>query len=434
MDPYLYVPDEETIAKHAAERGERETRYLSDMEFPEVPIADYKGNPIIPPVNLPGHRNEDVFIPSPDSLAEWLMTRGAPKNDELWACENVFKPGSLTLIVGAPMSFKSWGAFDLLLRAAEGSAWLDRPIIKYDSIVYVSNEKSSSAVYERLWKVFSTKLSAADRVHVKHREDRISFGNENWRAFVEWVHNDLPGRVLVVLDTLTSLVPPGHDENNLTDVSRILTEIRGLQQGERIDVVLVHHLNAMGERPRGHTALEGEVDGFVKFDRRGRDYDEVLIKFEPKDGTAQVEAFRFNADTGEFRSSTGRALHVQSLVEIIKWWGDRNNGEGITIGDLRGKFFTGHRWEQIEKEVDRAVEELALKKEERRYRLTNRTAVVISVMTDEERDEIKRTRRHVEGIDAEAEARTNAAIRMQETMERRAGRAVLNIPDNDVVA
>lgn len=430
MDEYVYIPDPETMARHAAEKEAREWAYINaELERePETELVDYRGNPILPPENLPGHDPKDVVIATPGSLAEWLMEKGEPKEDNVWACKDVFKPGALTLIVGAPMSFKSWSAFDLMVRAVEGSSWLDHPITRYDAVLYVSNEKSKSAVYERLWKVFHKKMRLADKVFVRHREDRISFGNENWAEMVRWLHEDTEGRVLVILDTLTSLAPAGYDENNLKDVSRVLTSLRSLQQGERIDVVLVHHLNAMGERPRGHTALEGEVDGFVKMDRRGRDYDEVLVKFEPKDGTASVDTYRFNADTGEFARSRGRALHIAALVEIVNWWQERNNGEGLTIGDLRSKFFTGHRHEQVEAEVNKALDELALKKEHRRYRLTNREADVITVMSEEERQDILRTRRHVGNIETEAVARATAEIKARDMFDKRAGRAIDAMP------
>jgi RecA-family ATPase len=432
LDPDIYIPDEATMARHKEERDIRELEGIKKalVEVEPPVLTDYKGEPIpTPPPLLPGEDMSKFFIPRQGSVAELMLTKGAPKEESKWACHNVWKPGALTLIVGTQQSFKSWSMFDLMYHAAKGMDWLDHDLGAFDHIIYVSNEKSYEAIYERLWLLFSEDMQAADKVYVKHRGDRIQFGNEAWLRFVEWVHGELCGRVLIILDTLTSLAPAGYDENNLKDVSRVLQAIRDLQDDSRIDVMLVHHLNAMGERPRGHTALDGEVDGFVKFDRRGRDLDEVLVKFEPKDGLPTMGTFTFNAMKGMFKRASSRALHVGNLTNIIQWWQERNGGEGMTLKDLRDRFFNGYRYDQVEKEVMRGVEELALKREKRRSLLTNREAELITVMSVEEREETLRLRRKVTGIEVEAEVRTAAELKSRDVLDRRASRAIASMPD-----
>ena len=357
------------------------------------------------------------------------MVRGEPKDDEKWACANVWKPGALTLVIGTQQSFKSWSMFDLMYHAAKGTDWLERALNPYDAIVYVSNEKSYGAIYERLWLLFQKDMDLANKVYVKHREDRIQFGNENWNEFVYWLQNDLVGdRVLLILDTLTSLAPAGYDENNLKDVSKVLQAIRDLQQGTRFDTMLVHHLNAMGERPRGHTALDGEVDGFVKFDRRGRDLDEVLVKFEPKDGLPAVQTFTFDPTKGMFKRANARALHVGNLVNIIQWWQDRNGGEGMTVKELKERFFNMYRYEQVDRMVQQGVDELQLKREQRRSLLTNREANLVTVMTEEERKAVLDLRSKVRSIEVQKEVEVAQEIRARDTLDRHAREALSNIP------
>lgn len=432
MDEDYYVPDEETMARHKAEREAREDEWLrKEMERPPlVEMVDYLGNPIPePPEMLPGEDMSTFFIPHAGSLAELMLSKGAPGEEEKWACDNVYKPGSLTLVLGAQQSLKSWSMLDLAFHAAKGTDWLGHSIIEYDHVLYVSNEKSEQAIYERFWLVFKDDVKLADKVYIRHRADRISFGNDAWKEMVRWVHEDLEGRVLIILDTLTSLAPAGYDENNLKDVSKVLSDIRSLQQGSRIDVMLVHHLNAMGERPRGHTALDGEVDGFVKFDRKGRDIDEVLVRFEPKDGLPATQAYRFDSSKGTFRRASARALHVASLVTIIGWWQERNNGEGLTINELKNRFFTGYRWDQIEKEVHKGVEELALKREKRRSMISNREAEIITVMTADEKSDILSLRRKVQGIETETEVRVAQELKARDTLDRHARAALSAMPE-----
>lgn len=373
----------------------------------------------------------EVNIGMEGSLLEMMLEEGEPNPDDAWACRDVWKAGSLTLVLGTQQSFKSWSMMDLLYHAADGTNWLDKAIEQFDYCVYVSGEKGSKAVYERLWLLFHDRKDLAGKVVIKHRKDNLKFASPQWSRLVDEVH-DLPGRVLVILDTLTSLAPGGYDENSLKDVSRMLDSVRALQKGEKVDVMLVHHLNAMGNRPRGHTALDGEVDGFVHFDRRGRDVDEVFVRFEPKDGLPTMASYRFDPRKGMFKRAAARALHVANLRTVVQWWQDRNNDEGITMRELRDTFYTGHRYHQVEAMVEKAISELVLKKEERVSMLTNRTANLIMVLEDDEKEHILKTRRDVEGIEVRADAEAGAIIRAAEGLEARATKATERIRDVEV--
>lgn len=415
------------------EHRERELQRLQQTldslpSTPEPVITDYQGNPVPEAPPLLDGSIEDVRVARSGTLLEMMIANGEPTEDRSWACANVWKPGALTLILGTQQSFKSWSMFDLMQNALLGKDWFGKALEPFDEVVYVSNEKSQQAVYERLWLVFQDHKDIADRLHIRHRGDRIHFGNQAWKDLVTFLQEDLSGkRVLLILDTLTSIAPPGYDENSLTHVSVVLEAIRDVQDENRVDVMLVHHLNAMGERPRGHTSLDGEVDGFVRFNRRGRDIDEVLVNFEPKDGLPSNGAFRFNPHTGTFKRAGQRALHPVNLAQVVKWWEERNNGEGITVPDLRDKFYTAHRHDVIEREIDRAIEQLLLKRERRRNTLTNREATLINTLSEQEREIIEERRRRDHDIERDVEVEYNART----AVERKAERAVAFMPDDD---
>ena len=425
--------DTEETWKGHEEHREQELRRLQTTldELPEASpeIVDYKGDPVpeAPPLREE-EKGKTVRVARPGTLLDLIIKNGEPKEDDSWACYNVWKPGALTLILGAQQSFKSWAMFDLMLHAAKGTDWFDKAIEPFDEIVYVSNEKSQQAVYERMYKVFYHDQELADKVHVRHRGDRIHFGNEAWKELVRFMQEDLAGaRILLVLDTLTSLAPPGYDENSLTHVSVVLEAIRDVQDESRVDVMLVHHLNAMGERPRGHTSLDGEVDGFVRFNRRGRDIDEVMVTFEPKDGLPTSGAYRFLPVSGTFKRAQNRALHPANLAQVVKFWEERNNGEGVTVSDLRDKFYTAHRLNVVEREIDRAIEMLLLKRERRRNTLTNREANLINTLSEQEREIIEERRRRDADIERDVEVKYNA----ETAVERKASKAVGYMPEED---
>jgi RecA-family ATPase len=412
--------------QHREQEMQRLRETLASM--PETPIDL---GPEAPPLR-DGSKPSDVVIAKEGTVLEMMQRYGAPKENTAWGCYNVWKPGALTLVVGTQQSFKSWAMFDLMLHAAQGKDWLGHALDDFGAVVYVSNEKSQQAVYERLYKVFSEDKRAANKVYIYHRGDRIHFGNENWKRMVQFIKDDLPSqRVLLILDTLTSLAPPGYDENSLTHVSVVLEAIRDVQDEARVDVMLLHHLNAAGERPRGHTSLDGEADGFVRMNRKGRDMDEVFVTFEPKDGLPSTGAFRFNPDTGTFKRSASRALHISNLREIVRWWEERNNGEGITIKEMRERFYTAHRYDAVEKVVDEAIRQLVLKREVRRSMLTNREANLINTLSEEEREIILERRRRDYDIERDVEVKANAEMEARQVMEGKARRASQFLPADD---
>lgn len=422
-DPDVFVGYHPDHDKHVTERAQRDQEAFDKADKEDTPeLKLYNGEAVPEPPPL--KEGESAEVGRIGSLLNMMLEAGEPNPDEEWACSNVWKAGSLTLVVGTQQSFKSWSMLDLLYHAADGTNWLDKGIEQYDFCVYVSGEKGAKAVYERLWKLFHDRHDLASRVLVKHRKHGLKFASQAWEGLIEEVHG-LPGkRILVVLDTLTSLAPGGYDENNLKDVSKMLDSVRRLQDGDRVDVLLVHHLNAAGSRPRGHSALDGEVDGFVHFDRRGRDMDEVFVRFEPKDGVPTMGSYRFLPNKGMFERAKARALHVANLRHVVQWWMDRNNGEGITMKELRDQFYNGHRYHQVEDMVQRACDELVLKVEERTSMLTNRTANLVQVLSEEEKEHIIGQRRVVETAEMKAEAEASALIKGAERVASRSHGAV----------
>jgi len=64
---------------------------------------------------------------------------------------------------------------------------------------------------------------------------------------------------LVVIDTW-SRATAGGDENSHSDVTRALHVLDELREAYGTSTVVVHHTNASGARPRGHTSIEGAAD------------------------------------------------------------------------------------------------------------------------------------------------------------------------------
>ena len=68
---------------------------------------------------------------------------------------------------------------------------------------------------------------------------------------------------LVVIDTFAAATP-GADENSARDVTPVLARANRISEQLNVAVSVVHHANAGGAKPRGHTSLFANVENVVK--------------------------------------------------------------------------------------------------------------------------------------------------------------------------
>jgi hypothetical protein len=259
------------------------------------------------------------------------------ESEERWVCENIWKPGSLTLVVGKQQSFKSWLAVELMRCSLSGDDFLGHEMkMKYDAVVYMTGEKSPRAVLERMYDAYRDQMDLAEHIHVVTRKERARIGESGWEELVQKVHA-VPGdgRVMVILDTLASLAPGGYDENSFMHVSKVLDALKFMASDPRVDMFLIHHTGALGMRPRGHTALDGDVDGFIRMERLGDDTMDVLITTEPKDGSQTTAPWRFDINAYQF-TQKGAVAGASPYVwtQLVKEYHERNH-DWPTRTDIR---------------------------------------------------------------------------------------------------
>ena len=102
---------------------------------------------------------------------------------------------------------------------------------------------------------------------------------------------------LVVVDTLSASTP-GANENASDDMSRVLGRMHRLAIEANCAVQLVHHMNASGQRERGHSSLRANVDSVIEVVKHGelKDADGRAIRIakvtKQKDGEDGV-SWRF---------------------------------------------------------------------------------------------------------------------------------------------
>lgn len=78
---------------------------------------------------------------------------------------------------------------------------------------------------------------------------------------------------LVIIDTF-SAATTGMDENSSKDVSTVRARLVRIETECRCTVLFVHHMNATGERQRGHSSITADVESVIKI--------EMLVRWENK--------------------------------------------------------------------------------------------------------------------------------------------------------
>lgn len=259
---------------------------------------------------LPVPATDDVpFVATPDvlsgsrlveNLADYLAAAETPID---WAVEGAAAQGSLTEFLGQPRSFKTFAALQLGLAALLGKSWLGLEV-SADAVLYVSNEKTKATIAHRLRTMLAGEAIDPDRFQLIHRKG-VVLGGRHWDTVLAAV-DELRARfgsVIVILDTLNSLSKPGFDENKGADMNGALDATRQLTNEREATVFLLHHPprdEASQGRGRGHSSLDGEVEGTFSFERFFRtDPPRGQATLSPKDGEERTIPIAFNPDTFE---------------------------------------------------------------------------------------------------------------------------------------
>jgi len=269
--------------------------------------------------------------------------------------------------------------------------------------VYMTGEKSPKAVLERMYDAYRDQMELAEHIHVVTRKERARIGETGWEELVQKVHSIKGnGRVMVILDTLASLAPGGYDENSFMHVSKVLDALKFMASNDRVDMFLIHHTGAMGLRPRGHTALDGDVDGFIRMERLGDDGTDVLITTEPKDGSQTSRPWRFDINAYQF-TQKGAVAGASPYVwtQLVKEYHERNH-DWPTRTDIRRAYgFSPNSTTGAKRAI-----RLGLLREERSEGAVDiQRRIRLVYVTDEERREQHELEQAAERIRVEEESR-----------------------------
>jgi hypothetical protein len=223
--------------------------------------------------------------------------------DREYLIHGIIPSEGLTVVWGAPKSFKSFWVHDMAMHIALGDDYRGRKI-KQGAVIYCAFEGGSG---------FRKRCVAWRQKFLGKREElvlfylqpmRLDLVNEAERLITS-IRDQGVVPALVVLDTLNrSLVG---NENNPDDMGAYIAVADKIREAFGCAVIIVHHCGLEATRPRGHTSLEGAVDA------------KVAVKRRDKTSTLTVEWMKDGEE--------GATLY--SLIEVVEI-GRTADGEPIT--------------------------------------------------------------------------------------------------------
>ena len=193
-----------------------------------------------------------------------LMSR--PLRPPNFVVDSLLSQG-LHILAGSPKVGKSWLALWLAVTVAKGElVW--NMATKQGHTLYLCLEDSVLRIQNRMFEITE---DAPDSVHFCTECSPIGQGLEEQ---IETFSADLPGTVLVIIDTL-QMVRPIHDATYANDY-RDLSALKRLADRLGLAILLIHHLRKekaedVFHRISGTTAISGAVDSSFTLveERRG---------------------------------------------------------------------------------------------------------------------------------------------------------------------
>lgn len=199
-----------------------------------------------------------------------------------WLVDGYLPAQGFGLIYGAPSSYKSFLALDLLLHVAYGRPWHGKPT-RAGAVLYIAGEgaggiKKRIRAWRRhhqvadVWTPFyaiRTGLNLADPQQVAQLIEAIRAKAEAEGATFAAIAIDTVARAMV-----------GADENDARDMGLFVAACDRIRTAIGAMILGVHHSGKDKDRgPRGSIALPGAVDCMLRVDRtEGTPYATVIVE------------------------------------------------------------------------------------------------------------------------------------------------------------
>jgi hypothetical protein len=262
-----------------------------------------------------------VFVSAP------IFAHGTSEEIE-WMVHGVVQRHANGFICAEPKVGKSWAALDMLISVAIGCPWLEFEIPAPIRCGLVSREDNPALTAWRMKKLYASKncddpTRLERNLYINSRQQTAQFFLDNDDDIAEMI-TDIKrlGLEFVILDVLNVL--HGSDENDNSEMTKIMARIRKIQAESKASLGIVHHYNKAGEgsitkRLRGASAIAGFAEWLIGIGNMGDELKTRRMEFETKaDQPPDPIYFRIQTNTETGKSSLDRVEYNEKTNNTKK--------------------------------------------------------------------------------------------------------------------
>ncbi len=194
-----------------------------------------------------------------------------------WLIEGIVPLEGITILSGAPASFKTWFLLAMAKNIAEGGEFLDEFTCSQSGVLIIDEENSLNLIRERLRKMGADKDLP---IYFLSQKGFLATTDQDIESIVQFCKEE--GILTVFID---SLVRISHaDENDASQMANVFRNLRRFCQNG-ITVVLTHHERKDGiikspasERMRGSSDISAAVDAHLALKRDKSNRDKIFVE------------------------------------------------------------------------------------------------------------------------------------------------------------
>jgi len=181
---------------------------------------------------------------------------GKVKHTFNWIVEPLFSKGSLSVIVGASGSLKTYAMLDAGLCVAAGKNWLGFPT-KQTSVLYIDEESGDSRIAFRVKQIMLGEDIPNSIPFMASPLPRLNFTkDEDVQLLRDQIVKHAFG--LVIIDAMIDVIGDA-DENSASSINPVMMQLSKLAKETKAAIILIHH-TGKDNKYRGSTAIPGSVD------------------------------------------------------------------------------------------------------------------------------------------------------------------------------
>lgn len=220
------------------------------------------------------------FRPQLMSILWEDMDRAGPESE--WLIHETITAGEVSMIVGPSQGGKSFFAVDAGLAVARGTPFFGQRTER-GGVLYIAAEsgrglKKRMRAYREWYSLPGNEalpfvlLPGSFNLYADDKDTDALIGDGvGWHDLFK-ERFGVPLRYIIV-DTFAAATP-GADENSSRDVTPVLARAVRIAKELNVAVSVVHHANAGGQKPRGHTSIFANVENVVMVEKADDRVDE----------------------------------------------------------------------------------------------------------------------------------------------------------------